>query len=72
MRDIGRWGKLVCENHTNHVLRYKKLLLDYQSGIMKYQTSSHGGIKPLTLINKSSNTELDLLVAKNLRPVNTQ
>ena len=48
MRDIGRWDKQNCvENHTNHVLRYKKLLLDDKSGMMKNQTSSHSGIKPL-------------------------
>ena len=31
MRDIGRWGKHWVENHTNHVLRYRKLLLDDKS-----------------------------------------
>ena len=32
------------ENLTNHVLRYRKLLMDDKSGMMKYQTGSHDGI----------------------------
>ena len=47
IRDIGRWGKHCAENHTNHVLRYRKLLLDDKSGMRKYQTSSRDDIKPL-------------------------
>ena len=39
--------KHCLENHTNHVLRYRKLLLDDKSGMMKYQTSSNDGMKPL-------------------------
>ena len=36
--------KHCVENLTNHVLRYKKLLIDDKSGMMKYQTGSHDGI----------------------------
>ena len=36
--------KHCVENHTNHVLRYKKLLMDDISGMMKYQTGSHDDI----------------------------
>ena len=32
------------ENLTNHVLRYRKLLMDDKSGMIKYQTGSHDGI----------------------------
>ena len=39
--------KHCVENHTNHVLRYRKLLLDDKSGMMKYHSSYHDGIKPL-------------------------
>ena len=38
--------KHCVENHTNHVLRYRKLLMDDKSGMMKYQTGSHDGIIP--------------------------
>ena len=47
MRDIGDVVKHCVENHTKHILRYRKLLLDDKSGMMKYQTRSHDGIKPL-------------------------
>ena len=33
--------KHCVENLTNHVLRYRKLLMDDKSGMMKYQTGSH-------------------------------
>ena len=36
--------KHCVENLTNHVLRYKKLLMDDKSGMMKYQTGSHDDI----------------------------
>ena len=36
--------KHCVENLTNHVLRYRKLLMDDKSGMMKYQTGSHDGI----------------------------
>ena len=36
--------KHCVENLTNHVLRYRKLLMDGKSGMMKYQTGSHDGI----------------------------
>ena len=38
--------KHCVENHTNHVLRYRKLLMDDKSGMMKYQTGSDDGIIP--------------------------
>ena len=33
--------KHCVKNLTNHVLRYRKLLIDGKSGMMKYQTGSH-------------------------------
>ena len=36
--------KHCVENLTNHVLRYRKLLMDDKSGMMKYQTGSHDDI----------------------------
>ena len=36
--------KHCVENLTNHVLRYRKLLMDGKSGMMKYQTGSHDDI----------------------------
>ena len=36
--------KHCIENLTNHVLRYRKLLMDGKLGMMKYQTGSHDGI----------------------------
>ena len=36
--------KHCVENLTNHFLRYKKLLMDDKSGMMKYQTGSHDDI----------------------------
>ena len=36
--------KYCVENLTNHVLRYKKLLMDDKLGMMKYQTGSHDDI----------------------------
>ena len=36
--------KHCVENLTNHVLRYRKLLMDAKSGMMKYQTGSHDDI----------------------------
>ena len=44
IRDTGRCGKTLCWKSYNHVLRYRKLLMDDKSGIMKYQTGSHDGI----------------------------
>ena len=44
IRDTGRCGKHCVENLTNHVLRYRKLLIDGKSGMMKYQTGSDDGI----------------------------
>ena len=36
--------KHCVENLTHHVLRYRKLLMDDKSGMMKYQTGSHDDI----------------------------
>ena len=36
--------KHCVENLTNHVLRYRKLLMDGKSGMLKYQTGSHDDI----------------------------
>ena len=36
--------KHCVENLTNHVLRYRKLLMDDKSEMMKYHTGSHDGI----------------------------
>ena len=36
--------KHCIENLTNHVLRYRKLLMDGKLGMIKYQTGSHDGI----------------------------
>ena len=36
--------KNCVESLTNHVLGYRKLLMDDKSGMMKYQTGSHDGI----------------------------
>ena len=41
--------KHCVENLTNHVLRYRKLLMDGKSGMMKYQTGSHDGIMSFIL-----------------------
>ena len=46
--------KHCVENHANNVLRYRKLLLDVKSEMMKFQTRSHDGIIPSILNRYSS------------------
>ena len=41
--------KHCVDNYANHVLRYRKLLMDDKSEMMKYKTGSNDGILPSIL-----------------------
>ena len=51
--------KHCVENLTNHVLRYRKLLMDDKSGMMKYQTGSHDGIITFILNGRGKSVHVE-------------
>ena len=52
-----RCGKYCVENITNHVLKYRKLLMDDKSGMMKYQTGSHDDIISFILNGRGNSVQ---------------
>ena len=52
--------KHCVENHTNHVLRYRKLPLDGKSAMMKYQTRSYGIIP--SILNRNSSVIVTVMI----------
>ena len=51
--------KHCVENLTNHVLRYRKLLMDDKSGMTKYQTGSHDCIISFILNGRGKSVQDD-------------